>query len=676
LTSITEHHQATTIKFTMASVPSFPDIAPDEVDEPNTFLPSFADLRRKNLEALYGGGDDKSPKGYVDVAIQGLVDLINAHPSYVTLSSCSGRIAIFDPKESSGEDADQLDDGNDESTAGGKGRGEWILVSHEPIDPNSIPLLLTKEKKGTLIFKHEPLLLHVGAASVARGRKLLSIALGLGFRESGLVVTPARVTVAIRSHSLALTVPLAYSGALRPSDEYLLLLSEEANKRMGGNMEKLRRLESEIKTSIFQPISSDTSQIAGASPQQRIDANITKLPALNLWGHDAVTVPSQEGGAWVYVFGGYGTGPKGSSKKVCRSNHIYRLRHHSFGEMGKRWRVVDLMGLSLTQCEVASTNWFGVDVFLTDFRPTEGLKVCLLDLHEFAPPDTASRMIAVFGGRGGPSTPFGDLLLYESGADHLCKPIEIRGETPSPRWGHTLTALSGKGGLMAVLVGGRNDDGSLQDNVYILKLMEEGNKRFFCWNRVFAAANILPQFHHSVTCFDEDCFVLVGGLSDPNDLLECFSDSYRFVGTLGSYSRRKSVMKPSPISVFRVTGEGCEELQLPLQDSFVPHYGAGSCCLTDPNGKSVVAFIGGMALNGRRSMDLGSFKDTFLEPMRWCQFNSSISKYEVHYEPSEVGQVTFASMVHNCCVALPNTQEILQLGGGVSSFAFGASFAE
>lgn len=653
------------------TLPSFPGLAPDEVDQPSSFLPSFADLRRKNLEALYGGGDDKSPKGSVDIAIQTLVDLINAHPSYVTLSSCSGRIAIFDPKDGGAdEDAAKQDDGdeNDERAAGGKGRGEWILVSHEPIDPGSILPLLEKETNGSLIFKHEPLLLHVGAASIARGRQLLSIALGLGFRESGLVVTPARVTVAIRSHSLALTVPLAYSGALRPSDDYLMSLTKEANQRMEGNMNKLQRLENELKTALFR-----TCSLITAPDAHRVEAKFERLPALNLWGHDAVAVPSHEGGAWIYVFGGYGSGPSGSSKKVDRSNRIYRLRHHSNGEIGKNWREVEQLGLSPGQSEEISTTSFGVDVSPATFPPTEGLQVCLLDLHEFKV--NQSRLIAIFGGRSGPATPFGDLLLYEPGTDHISKPIEIGGDKPSPRWGHTLTALSGKNGLMAILIGGRDEGGSSQDNVYILKLVEQGSKRVFTWTRVWARANILPQFHHSVTAFKDDSVVVVGGVSDPNDLLECFSDSFTFVGTLGTYSRRKSILKPAPISAFRVTLESCEELALPNSDSFVPHYGAGSCSFADESGRNVLAFVGGMPLNGRRSIDLASFGDS-LDPMRWYTFDGSILNYEIHYEPSEVGKVNFAAMVHNCCVSLPNSKEILLLGGGVSSFAFGASFAE
>ena len=130
------------------------------LDDPGTvLLPSFRDIRAKTLRALYGiqSGHhhplqlfiDKSPKGSVDEAIRPLVDLLNAHPAYATLSSCSGRIALFDPSATSSTadlDAEAEADANnsnedtsgavdaepsaperDNATSSGKGSGRWAL---------------------------------------------------------------------------------------------------------------------------------------------------------------------------------------------------------------------------------------------------------------------------------------------------------------------------------------------------------------------------------------------------------------------------------------------------------------------------------------------------------------------------------------------------------------------
>src|SRR6056300_708697 len=113
-------------------------------------LPSFASLRERNLKTLYGDtkiseyiNNDKSPKGSVDEKIRPLVNLINLHPEFVTLSSCSGRVAMFDPvgyaDDSNGgneiiiaSDETNITAQNKKVVKGtemsGKGRGKWIFV--------------------------------------------------------------------------------------------------------------------------------------------------------------------------------------------------------------------------------------------------------------------------------------------------------------------------------------------------------------------------------------------------------------------------------------------------------------------------------------------------------------------------------------------------------------------
>ena len=182
---------------------------------------------------------DKSSKCLVDEGIQSLVDLINAYPSYATLISCSGQICLFDRNYANSKgpinsiplnsiEDERLDVSNNSDISCGKGHGTWLISSHATITTNKLIKVLDLHAKicggYALIFKHEPLLLHIAAANMSRARQLLTIACNLGFRESGLVVTSKRITVAIRSHSLSLTVPIASSGNLRPDDSYITQL--------------------------------------------------------------------------------------------------------------------------------------------------------------------------------------------------------------------------------------------------------------------------------------------------------------------------------------------------------------------------------------------------------------------------------------------------------------------
>jgi tRNA wybutosine-synthesizing protein 3 len=90
---------------------------------------------------------DASPKGSVDEGIRDLIAEINGYAGYVTTSSCAGRVSVFleGKKKGAVAPADGLDaevggpdeapsDGGRLASAGGKGGGSWLFVSHDPID--------------------------------------------------------------------------------------------------------------------------------------------------------------------------------------------------------------------------------------------------------------------------------------------------------------------------------------------------------------------------------------------------------------------------------------------------------------------------------------------------------------------------------------------------------------
>jgi tRNA wybutosine-synthesizing protein 3 len=100
--------------------------------------PTFARKKSKILQDLsdpIGQYSDKSPKGSVDERIRGLIDEINAYEGFVTTSSCAGRISVF--LEGHGKER-EVGDGEEEvgrvRLPGGKGGGEFLFVSHEPVD--------------------------------------------------------------------------------------------------------------------------------------------------------------------------------------------------------------------------------------------------------------------------------------------------------------------------------------------------------------------------------------------------------------------------------------------------------------------------------------------------------------------------------------------------------------
>lgn len=86
---------------------------------------------------------DASPKGSVDAGIRHLIDQLNGHAGLVTTSSCAGRVSVYlegrkttgpaSTGEAWGGESERAS-GNAASSAGGKGGGEWLFVSHDPVE--------------------------------------------------------------------------------------------------------------------------------------------------------------------------------------------------------------------------------------------------------------------------------------------------------------------------------------------------------------------------------------------------------------------------------------------------------------------------------------------------------------------------------------------------------------
>lgn len=77
---------------------------------------------------------DASPKGSVDEGIRALLTALNARDGLVTTSSCAGRVSVYLEGRKKGSEEEE-DGGGVRGTAavGGKGGGEWLFVSHDPL---------------------------------------------------------------------------------------------------------------------------------------------------------------------------------------------------------------------------------------------------------------------------------------------------------------------------------------------------------------------------------------------------------------------------------------------------------------------------------------------------------------------------------------------------------------
>jgi len=298
---------------------------------------AFDDAKRAMLLSLQAG-IDFSPKGSIDKPCLSCVDFINDQlADYVTTSSCSGRISV----------------NRDEGT--GKGVA-WLLVEHGPVSACAVreavqrqaPLpkgygaelsdvieyspdapayptaaasrCTTTTAAGSSIdqalssFKCEGFILHIRCRDLAAGRRLHSVALAAGFRESGLTISAKRVMLAVRSTSFSLELPIARGTRLLLDEDLLALVVSEANNRLHDNFARISRFLYAMKSAFGYPTLSLSITPAPAADQSKQGQGRGRGP--RRWGHCCVCMPGSQGGG-LLCLGGQGTA-EDSSAPVAR----------------------------------------------------------------------------------------------------------------------------------------------------------------------------------------------------------------------------------------------------------------------------------------------------------------------------------------------------------------------
>ncbi|KAF1963182.1 hypothetical protein CC80DRAFT_487578 [Byssothecium circinans] len=252
----------------------------------------FLDRKRKILEQLDAPDEvyhDLSPKGSVDLPIRALIRDINRLDGLVTTSSCSGRISAF--LEGSKRAEASLPEPQETTIAGpgGKGGGGlWLFISHDaismPEDGASSSFMSdfglrkcdsadgrAQVSSRYIHLKFEPMILHILTASLEDSQRVLTAALGSGFRESGAVSLTAKngelnPMVAVRSTGYSFDAIIGYrddagNNIALVDEAYLHTLVDIANARFKINTERIARFQASlVQQYIPQPDSGANSQ--------------------------------------------------------------------------------------------------------------------------------------------------------------------------------------------------------------------------------------------------------------------------------------------------------------------------------------------------------------------------------------------------------------------------------
>lgn len=240
------------------------------------------DQKKKSILTEIGATDeitpDASPKGTIDDFCIPIIHLINSNKDMVTTSSCSGRVSVFL------EGMKNIDQG--EIKIGAKGNdGRWIFVTHDPKDLpdwfSSVGLKYITDRNSYesinvntryILFKFEPLILHVKCRNLEVANKLYSAAMSCGFRESGIGTNNI---VGIRI-SIKLDVPIGFLNEMNQeltsfvSEDYLRVITKLSEDRFKENFKKLDALHKAIERL-------NTSQTSTSVVESKEERKIRKM---------------------------------------------------------------------------------------------------------------------------------------------------------------------------------------------------------------------------------------------------------------------------------------------------------------------------------------------------------------------------------------------------------------
>ncbi|WP_230972315.1 tRNA(Phe) 7-((3-amino-3-carboxypropyl)-4-demethylwyosine(37)-N(4))-methyltransferase [Archaeoglobus neptunius] len=165
--------------------------------------------------------------GEVDKDIVPLLDLINSIEGLVTLSSCSGRIAVIDTPE-----------------IGDKQRSSFLGKWHCKVGKEEV---VEAAKRGRFLswFIQYPPIIHLSCKNIEFAEVIMKVANNTGFRRSGIISLKNHVVEIASLERIEL--PIARSGRLIISESYLEEVVALANKKLSKGKQKLERLFKEIK---------------------------------------------------------------------------------------------------------------------------------------------------------------------------------------------------------------------------------------------------------------------------------------------------------------------------------------------------------------------------------------------------------------------------------------------
>lgn len=169
---------------------------------------------------------DKSSRGCWDEKIMKLCQKINSLENYYTTSSCSRRIVLI---------VDNVK----------KAPGLFVKVWHELISFEELKKSLEKSLRKNIIFKQEPVILHVACDDLEKSLGFLKKVRAVGFKRGGIISGNGKRFVLELIGTEKLEFPIIKNGKILVDDKFLKIIVKKSNenlKKSWNRIEKLKNL--------------------------------------------------------------------------------------------------------------------------------------------------------------------------------------------------------------------------------------------------------------------------------------------------------------------------------------------------------------------------------------------------------------------------------------------------
>jgi len=179
-----------------------------------------------------GKFNDAVNSGQADKGILPLLEFVNSLEDFYSTSSCSGRIVLL-------------------HDVGRKPENSWLGKWHRDVDADEVlGAMRNPPAGGIVLFKYESAILHLVARELEGTKKLLVIAREAGYKRVGIQgLRDERYLVEI-CDTEKLDVPVIDGERVLVEDSYISYLVNLANKKFGKGMEKLERLEKNLRDNL------------------------------------------------------------------------------------------------------------------------------------------------------------------------------------------------------------------------------------------------------------------------------------------------------------------------------------------------------------------------------------------------------------------------------------------